>query len=211
MKPVNSIQEMTVTHARRREHLAALLPAHEADAILVTHGVNVRYLTGLDSSNAAVLVRADATRDAGHRPRYTETARRICSDIEVIEERDVAGGLVSRARRIGVEADHLSVADYFRLGEDLLRVSGMVEAVRLVKDEAEIDLIRTACGLTDRAPRRRAAHPEARTDREGDRQGAGVPDDRAGRGRARLRLDRGERPQRLDPAPLALRPAAGAR
>lgn len=142
---------MTITHARRREHLAALLPAHEADAILVTHGVNVRYLTGLDSSNAAVLVRADATATLATDSRYTETARRICSDIEVIEERDVAGGLVSRARRIGVEADHLSVADYFRLGEDLLRVSGMVEAVRLVKDEAEIDLIRTACELTDRA------------------------------------------------------------
>ena len=58
---------MTVTHARRREHLAALLPAHEADAILVTHGVNVRYLTGLASSNAAVLRPGRRHRDAGHR------------------------------------------------------------------------------------------------------------------------------------------------
>lgn len=142
---------MTATHARRRQQLAALLPAHEADAILVTRGVNVRYLTGLASSNAAVLVRADARATLATDSRYAETARRTCSDIEVIEERDVAGCLIPMADRVAVEAHHMPVADYFRLGDDLLRLSGVVESVRRIKDEAEIDLIRTACALTDQA------------------------------------------------------------
>lgn len=146
------MRSMTSTHALRRERLAALLPAHEVDAVLVTRDVNVRYLTGLASSNAAVLVTADGTATLATDSRYTETARRLCSDVEVLQERDVAAGLVARsAGRTAVEAHHMSVADYFRLGGDLPRVSGLVESVRRVKDEEEIDLIRTACALTDQA------------------------------------------------------------
>lgn len=148
---VNSMHVMTAIHAQRRERLAALLAGHEADALLVTRGVNVRYLTGLASSNAAVLVRADATATLATDCRYAETARRVCADIEVTEERDVAGSLVPRAGRVAVEAHHMSAADYFRLGGDLPRVSGLVESVRRVKDEEEIALIRTACEITDRA------------------------------------------------------------
>ncbi|MEU4832753.1 aminopeptidase P family protein [Streptosporangium sp. NPDC023615] len=149
---------MTALHARRREDLAALLPAHEADAILVTHAVNVYYLTGLASSNAAVLVRADASAALATDSRYIGAARNVCADIEVIEERDVAGALLAGpgggsggAGRTGVEADHMSVAAYFRLGGDLPRLSQAVESVRMVKDEDEIALLRTACEITDRA------------------------------------------------------------
>ncbi len=142
---------MTATHARRRANLAALLPAHEADAILVTGGVNVRYLTGLASSNAAVLVRADATATLATDSRYIGAARRACADIEVVEESDVAGALLPGSGRTGIEADHMSVAGYFRLGGEALRLSGVVESVRMVKDDAELDLIRTACEITDRA------------------------------------------------------------
>nr|WP_084195299.1 aminopeptidase P family protein [Streptosporangium amethystogenes] len=145
------MRAMTVIHVRRRENLAALLPAHEADAILVTGGVNVRYLTGLASSNAAVLIRADAGATLATDSRYIGAARRLCADIEVVEEPDVAGALLPESGRTGIEADHMSVATYFRLGGDRLRLSGLVESVRMVKDDAEIDLIRTACELTDRA------------------------------------------------------------
>ncbi|GAA3445771.1 M24 family metallopeptidase [Planomonospora venezuelensis] len=146
---------MTATHARRRERLAALLPAHEADALLVTRAVNVRYLTGLNSSNAAVLVRADATAVLATDSRYAETARSLCEGVEVAEERDVAGALVTRASGVAVEAHHLPVADYFRLAErrggEPLRLTGLVESVRRIKDEAELALIRTACALSDQA------------------------------------------------------------
>jgi Xaa-Pro aminopeptidase len=50
---------MPEIHAGRRERLRAVLAAGDADAALITSLVNVRYLTGLASSNAALLVPAD--------------------------------------------------------------------------------------------------------------------------------------------------------
>jgi Xaa-Pro aminopeptidase len=46
-------------HESRRARLAELVAGQDADAALITRLVNVRYLTGLPSSNAALLVRAD--------------------------------------------------------------------------------------------------------------------------------------------------------
>lgn len=135
----------------RRARVAALLAERGVTALLVTRGVNVRYLTGLVSSNAAVLVRADASAVLATDSRYIETARRDCPGVEVVQERDVAGGLASMADRPAIEAHDMSVARYRRLGGDLPPVEGLVEAVRVVKDEPEIQALRTACELTDRA------------------------------------------------------------
>jgi len=44
---------MPETHAARRERLQAVLATSDADAALITSLVNVHYLTGLASSNAA--------------------------------------------------------------------------------------------------------------------------------------------------------------
>jgi Xaa-Pro aminopeptidase len=146
-----TVWDMTVIHESRRARLAALLAEHDVDAMLVTRGVNVRYLTGLVSSNAAVLVRGDASAVLATDSRYIETARRVCSGIEVIEQRDVAGGLVKMAERPGIEAHDMSVARYRRLGGEPTPVDGIVELLRVVKDESEIEALRTACDLTDRA------------------------------------------------------------
>ncbi|WP_214413607.1 M24 family metallopeptidase [Sphaerisporangium fuscum] len=142
---------MSVNHGTRRARLAAMLGEYDVDALLVTRGVNVRYLTGLVSSNAAVLVRADGSAVLATDARYIETARRVCHDIEVTERRDVAGALVQAAGRPGIESHDMSVAEYHRLGGDLTPVERLVERLRVVKDEAEIDALRTACEITDRA------------------------------------------------------------
>ncbi len=151
---------MDFDHAARRVRLGALFPEPEArqdcdglDALLVTNPVNVRYLTGLASSNAAVLVWADGSAVLATDSRYVETARRRCPDVRIVEDRDVAGRLAESARgdRVGFEAHHLTVAEYRRLGEWLVPTQGLVEAVRTVKDEGEIEALRTACAITDQA------------------------------------------------------------
>ncbi|WP_248965519.1 M24 family metallopeptidase [Sphaerisporangium perillae] len=141
---------MTVIYETRRARLAALLAEHGIDALLVTRGVNVRYLTGLVSSNAAVLVREDGSAVLATDSRYIETAR-ACPGVEVVQERDVAGALVKMAERPGIEAHDMSVARYRRLGGEPAPVEGVVERLRVVKDEGEIEALRTACDLTDRA------------------------------------------------------------
>ncbi len=50
------------------------------DAALITSPANVRYLTGLVSSNAAVLLPADGLAVLGTDSRYAETAERNCPD-----------------------------------------------------------------------------------------------------------------------------------
>ncbi|GAA4944224.1 Xaa-Pro aminopeptidase [Nonomuraea thailandensis] len=138
---------MTFDYAARRARLAGLLPAHEVHALLVTSPVNVRYLTGLTSSNAAVLIRADGTALLATDNRYIEAARRL--DVPSAEASDVAGRLA--APGTGIEAASMSVAAYRRLGDGLVPLGPVVEVLRAVKDEAELELIRTACAITDQA------------------------------------------------------------
>nr|WP_229805594.1 aminopeptidase P family protein [Microbispora rosea] len=146
-------------HASRRARLAGTLREHDAAAALVTRPVNVRYLTGLNSSNAAVLVTATGEAAVATDSRYIETAEAVCAGVEVIEDRDVAGVLLARvpgAARVAVEADHMPVGLFQRLsgahpGLALTPAGGLVEAVRTVKDEEEIAALRRACAITDEA------------------------------------------------------------
>ncbi|WTZ28324.1 aminopeptidase P family protein [Microbispora sp. NBC_01389] len=153
--------------------MAAALGEHEAGAVLVTWPVNVRYLTGLTSSNAAVLVTAAGEAALATDSRYRETAEAVCAGVEVIEDRDVTGVLLDRcagAARVLVEGDHMPVGLFQRLSERLSRrhpdsrpgsrpgrrtvlspAGGLVETLRAVKDEAEIEALRRACALTDEA------------------------------------------------------------
>jgi Xaa-Pro aminopeptidase len=146
---------MTFDHPARRARLAELLPAHEVSALLVTSPVNVRYLTGLASSNAAVLVGADGTALLATDNRYIEQARTL--DVPSVEASDVAGRLA--APGAGIEAASMSVAAYQRLrdelgtevGNELVPLGPVVEVLRAVKDDGELELLRTACEITDQA------------------------------------------------------------
>ncbi len=142
-------------HAGRRARLAARYAAEGVDALLVTTPANVRYLTGLVSSNAAALVRADGTATLATDSRYIETAGRVCGGddgVEVVEERDVIAALAGRVPhdRLGFESHHLPVAEYLRLGGAMVPLGPLVEEVRMVKDDAELAALRTACEITDR-------------------------------------------------------------
>ncbi|MEV4571973.1 aminopeptidase P family protein [Nonomuraea jabiensis] len=138
---------MSVDYVARRARLAALLPAREVPALLVTSPVNVRYLTGLVSSNAAVLVRADGTALLATDNRYIEVARTL--DVPSVEAYDVESALVEPGA--GIEAAWMSVATYRRLGEGLVPLEPVVELLRAVKDDGELELLRTACEITDQA------------------------------------------------------------
>ena len=149
-------------HAARRRRAQQLIREQQADAALITAGANVRYLTGLASSNAAVLLPADGD-DAilATDSRYTEAARRDAPDLEVLEERFLEGKLAAEAARRGLvrlafEAHEMSVERHAALtaaAPDVatLPFGRMIEQLRMVKDPAEIEKIEVACGLTDAA------------------------------------------------------------
>ena len=126
------------------------------DPLLVTAPVNVRYLTGLDSSNAAVLVEPAGEAILYTDFRYAEAAAALTGVRAVETGRYLAQELATllAGRRIAFEAEHLSVADHGRLaagGLELVPSHGAVERLRAVKEPAEVESIRRAAALADRA------------------------------------------------------------
>ncbi len=130
------------------------LAAGLSEPLLVTDAVNVRYLLGFQSSNCAVLVEPDGSATLYTDFRYLEAARAV-QGVEVVQtRRDFAGALseLLADRRYGFEASRISYTHWQTLaagGADLVPTRGLVEALRLVKDDAEIDAIRRASALSD--------------------------------------------------------------
>jgi Xaa-Pro aminopeptidase len=124
------------------------------DPLLVTTEANVFYLTGFESSNAALLVERDRVRLFTDF-RYAESARRI-QDVEFAQVRRNMYGALSELLdgRIAFEAAGLTYDRWETLrdgGLELVPTRGVVEALRTVKDEEELDAIRRATEITNRA------------------------------------------------------------
>ncbi|HZM19074.1 MAG TPA: Xaa-Pro peptidase family protein [Gaiellaceae bacterium] len=120
--------------------------------MLVTAPTNVLYLTGFESSNAAVLVEQDRVRLFTDF-RYAERARELAG-VEVEQtERFIYGDLAGRIpETVGFEAAAISYANHEILretGVSLVPRSGLVESLRAVKEPGELDAIRQASRITD--------------------------------------------------------------
>ena len=152
-------------HAERRQALRAELEKAELDALLVTDLVNIRYLTGFTGSNAALLVHVggEAATVFCTDGRYTTQAGTEVPDLEVSLDRASARALAARAAgeptryaHLGFESQHVSVEQHDALAEAvgdvrLTRAPGVVEALREVKDDTEVEALRQACAVADRA------------------------------------------------------------
>ena len=147
--------------AGRRTALRALLRSRDVDALLVTDLVNVRYLTDFTGSNAALLVHVDG--DGRSRlctdGRYRAQVAAEVPDLEAVIERACAVTLAGLAPGLGVgalgfESDHVTVDAHAALAEHkaaLVRAPGLVQRLRMVKDDAELAVLRTACAIADAA------------------------------------------------------------
>ena len=135
----------------RVEKLAALLD----EPLLVTSGVNVRYLTGVASSNAALLVDPDGEATLFTDFRYAQKARALEGVRFEQTARAVIGDLATRlaGRTVGIEAHVLTVASHDQLrdgGVETVSRTGLVERLRAVKEPQELDSIREAAAISDR-------------------------------------------------------------
>ncbi len=156
---------MPPTHVARRGRLRQLLRERELDAALVSNLVNVRYLTGFIGTNAALLVLAD-----GPEPdpavfctdgRYDTQAGDQVPELERVIARGSDVALATRAARdgcrlLGYESHQVTVDGLAALSAaagavTLVSVRQAVERLRLTKDAEEIELLRRACAIADRA------------------------------------------------------------
>jgi Xaa-Pro aminopeptidase len=148
-----------VRQDRLREHLATT----RFDELLVSHLPNIRYLCGFTGSAGLLLV-AESGSVFITDVRYDTQGREEVKGAKVVIARKALLSAVgewigirrkgkSKGWALGIEAEHLTVAESKRLG-DLLpsRVrmrnsSGLVERARMVKDDDELRLIRSAVQL----------------------------------------------------------------
>jgi Xaa-Pro aminopeptidase len=125
------------------------------EPLLVTNLVNVRYLTGFDSSNAALLVEPERARMFTDF-RYLEAAKaEVAEEVEVVQtQRSLITWLGANiSGRVGFESSILPwrFAEELReAGLELVPRAGLVEQLRAVKDDGELALFRQACAITDR-------------------------------------------------------------
>ena len=137
------------------------LRAQLEEPLLVTKAINVRYLCGLQSTNAALLVQPDGPTRLFTDFRYVEKARAV-EGVELVEtKRSLVKDLAELlSGPVGFEAAHVSYDSYRTLAEgpaELVPRVGLVEGLRAVKDEDEIAAIRRAAELADEGFRQLAA------------------------------------------------------
>ncbi len=149
-----------------RGRIAALrstLLDRDLDALVVTNLTNVRYLTGFTGSAGLLAVTAaDAVlytdgRYAVQAPEQLELAgAAVQVDSDQTRRRERVSAQVGGATRVALEADSVTwaaqrrFADWFSASE-LVASNGIVEAMREVKDDAELARIERAARIADQA------------------------------------------------------------
>jgi len=143
--------------AKLREALAA----EGLDAILITQPENRRYLSGFTGSAGVLLISQDQAILATDF-RYYEQVERQAPDFRLAKIKDKFEPLLPElvhelgAKRVGFESAHLTVdqhQEWQKVAEDfeLVPTKELVERIRAVKDEDELDKLRRAIALTDEA------------------------------------------------------------
>ncbi len=152
-----------MSYLRRREALRERLRELEVDALLITELLNLRYLTGFTGSNGALLVHAEDDERSMFCTdgRYRAQSQQQVPDLRRMVERACQLRLAQEAieagiGRLGFESHVVTVDGHAALakvtGADrLVAISRLVEALRLIKDDAEVAALRAACAAADTA------------------------------------------------------------
>jgi Xaa-Pro aminopeptidase len=152
---------MPEIHQARRRRAQEMVNELEADAVLITAGPNVRYLTGLASSNAALLLPADGEGILATDSRYALAAERDAPDLELLTERFIEGRLATEAARRGMkkvafEEHEMTVERHAAFaakadGVATVPFGRKIEELRTVKDPSELELLAAACRISSQA------------------------------------------------------------
>lgn len=154
--------------AGRIDALRARFAGAGVDVMVITALQNVRYLTGFSGSAGTLVVTDDAallTTDGRYRTQSAEQVRAAgAENVVSIEigsqqaQREAAAKVLAGVRRVGLEAESVTWASSRRWadvlgagGAEVVPTTGVVEALREVKDEAELARMQKAAAVADRA------------------------------------------------------------
>ncbi len=158
---VSTKEALTRSVPSRRALLQKEIAPKEVDAVLIGEPNNVRHASGFSGSLAYLLVSPDTARIITD-SRYYIQARQQAADYDLVKLDKKLGEILKPIlqgqgwRRLGFEAQHVSVASHEDLGEVLegvvlVPLRGLVEDLRAHKDEHELALLRQAVAVGDAA------------------------------------------------------------
>jgi Xaa-Pro aminopeptidase len=144
---------------QRIEKLRNLMAGNQIDGILITSASNRRYISGFTGSTGYVLI---SEKNAAFITdfRYVDQAKEECPDYEIVNnQRKMNEALLEKVKQFGIrhlgfEKDFVSFSQYEQFsqlldGVKLVPVSGLIEELRIIKDEHELSLIKKAVAIAD--------------------------------------------------------------
>lgn len=147
-------------YANRFDRLLQRMSGFAVDGVLVTSPANRRYLSGFTGSSANLVITQDrrllitdgryATQAKAQAPAF----QAIIHSGAILDQ--VARSVVeAKVKRLGIDPGHITVADHRKLagalagGCELVDTPGLVEGLRLVKDEQELSVLRRSIAVAD--------------------------------------------------------------
>ena len=143
----------------RVQKLEAALAKTDCDAVLVTNLKNIYYLTGFSGTEATVFISKNRRLFLTD-SRYTLIAKGVVKGFDIIETRDALAEiakLTADDQLVKIGFDDQVSYHYFKtlekvfVGRSLVPMTEFIEKIRMIKDAGEIETIRHACSISDRA------------------------------------------------------------
>ncbi|CAM4310578.1 M24 family metallopeptidase [Saccharibacillus endophyticus] len=143
---------------QRVNKLREAMALQGVSAMFVASDINRRYLTGFTGSAGYVLITENESYLLTDF-RYMTQAPEQAKDFKVVEHApkvmETVKGLLGSSAKLGFEQEHVTFATYQSYkealaGVELVPVSGLVEGLRIFKDEGELAIMREAAVLADR-------------------------------------------------------------
>ncbi len=149
---------MDVTE-QRLQNLRKQLQNWDVEAVLISSPTNRRWLSGFRGSSGRLLINSERAILATD-SRYWQQAADETVHFELFQDHrrheDTVSLLQSvNVQRIGIEANHMTIADHAKLNSipDIkwVPLQKPVESLRRIKTPDEIEMIRAAAAITDKA------------------------------------------------------------
>lgn len=144
----------------RLTKLRSELKLKSIEAALITKRENIRYLSGFTGTDASLVI-TDTMNAIITDSRYTEQAKEQSPGWDIIQSKtsayDAIAGVIrnSGVGNLGFEDGNLPYGNYEQLKEklnlEMKPMGAIIESLRIIKDENEIDMIRKAAQIADRA------------------------------------------------------------
>ncbi|MBN3556086.1 aminopeptidase P family protein [Fictibacillus nanhaiensis] len=147
----------------RVERARQLFDTFDIDALLITSSSNRFYLSGFKGSSGVLLITKDEAvliTDFRYKTQAAEQAEgyRVVMHTDPIPQEVAKLTKELSVRKLGFEQDHVTYSTYRTyethlddINTELVAVSGIVEKLRLIKDESEIKIVKDAASIADAA------------------------------------------------------------